>query len=264
MARRIGSFLLASAIVWSLAAPASAQQSTSTTETKSFQVIDVDGNDLVVKLPEGTKRLTVPDDFRFTVDGRQLSVHELTPGMRGTATVTTTTTTQPVTVTEVKNGTVMQKSGNSLIVRTDQGIRMFSQSDVDKRGVKIIREGKPAELSDFQTGDKLTATIITNRPPRVMTEKQVEATLARSGNAAASAASAAGAASATTGSASASRTPSMATTSSSANAGASTASRSGARKLPKTASRVPLVGLVGLIALATGLALTIRRRGLIG
>src|SRR5215472_11056201 len=183
MARLICGITLASAILCLLAAPASGQ-SVTTKELKSFEVIDVDGNDLVVKLPEGTKRLTVPDDFRFTVDGRQMSVHELKPGMRGTAIVTTTTTTQPVTVTEVKNGTVMQKSGNSLIVRTDQGIRMFSQSDVDKRGVKIIREGKPAELSDFQTGDKLTATIITTRPPRVMTEKQVEATLARTGNAA--------------------------------------------------------------------------------
>ena len=83
-------------------------QTTTTTETKKFQVIAVDGNQLVVKLPEGTRELTVPDDFRFNVDGKMLSVHELKPGMAGTATITTKTTVTPVTVTEVKNGTVMQ------------------------------------------------------------------------------------------------------------------------------------------------------------
>ena len=69
------------------AAFASAQ---TTSQTKSFEVISVVGNDLVVKLPEGTKELTVPEDFRFTVDGKELSVHDLKPGMKGTAVVTTT------------------------------------------------------------------------------------------------------------------------------------------------------------------------------
>ena len=55
--------------------------------------------------------------------------------MNGTAVITTRTTTTPVTVTEVKNGTVMQTMGTSIIVRTgDNEIKMFSQSDIDKRG----------------------------------------------------------------------------------------------------------------------------------
>ena len=93
-----------------LTAAVTLAQTSTTTETKKFQVISVDGNDLVVKLPEGTKAMTVPEDFRFTVDGKQLSVHELKPGMAGTATITTKTTMTPVTVTEVKNGTVIQCS----------------------------------------------------------------------------------------------------------------------------------------------------------
>ena len=48
----------------------------------------------------------VADDFRFTVNDQQLSVHQLKAGMKGTATITTKTTVTPVTVTEVKNGTV--------------------------------------------------------------------------------------------------------------------------------------------------------------
>ena len=131
-----------------------------------------------MRLPEGTRELTVPPDFRFTVDGKSLAVSELKPGMSGTATITTKTTTTPVTVTEVKNGTVTRAMGTSIIVATDGTFKMFSQSDIDKRGVKIMREGKPAEISDFRENDRITATIITPKPPRVMTEKEVNATLA--------------------------------------------------------------------------------------
>jgi hypothetical protein len=171
---------LCGALVCLTAAVTLAQPST-TTETKKFQVISVDGNQLVVKLPEGTKELTVPDDFRFNVDGKMLSVHEMRPGMAGTATITAKTTVTPVTVTEVKNGTVVHALGTSIIVRTDDGVKQFTQSDIDKRGVKIMRAGKPAEISDFRANDRLTATIITTKPPHVMTEKEVQATLAKSG-----------------------------------------------------------------------------------
>ena len=61
---------------------------------------------------------------------------------------------------------------------------MFSQSDIDKRGIKIMRDGKPAEITDFRANDRLTATIITTKPPRVVSEKEVQATLAKSNAAA--------------------------------------------------------------------------------
>ena len=54
---------------------------------------------LVVSLPEGTRELTVPDDFRFMINGQPMSVQQLKPGMKGTATITTKTTVTPVTVT---------------------------------------------------------------------------------------------------------------------------------------------------------------------
>ena len=163
-----------------LTAAATPAQTTTTSETKKFQVIAVDGNRLVVRLPEGTRELTVPDDFRFNVDGKMLSVQELKSGMTGTATITTRTTVTPVTVTEVKDGTVMQNLGTSILVRTESGMKMFSQADIDSRGIKIWRKGKLAEISDFRANDKLSATIVTTKPPRVMTEKEVNATLAKS------------------------------------------------------------------------------------
>ena len=142
----------------------------------------MNGNRIVAKLPEGTRELTVPADFRFTVNGQPLAAGELKPGMTGTATITTTTTVTPVTVTEVKNGTVLQKSGGSIIVRTDEGFKMFTQGEVDKRGVTIVRDGKPVTIAELRTNDRLSATIVTSLPPTVLTEKEVELKTAGQGH----------------------------------------------------------------------------------
>ena len=156
-----------------------AQQSTVTTkETRKFSVIAVDGNTVVIRDQPGTREMTVPPDFRVTVEGRQVPVSELKPGMTGTAVITTTTTTKPVTVTEVKSGEVVEASGSSILVRTPEGFKMFSPSDIEKRGVKIIKDGKPLDFSQLRKGDKLTATIVTEYPPQILTERQVQATLA--------------------------------------------------------------------------------------
>ena len=84
----------------------------------------------------------------------------------------------PVTVTEVKQATVMQATGNSVIVRGENGIRMFSVGDLNKRHITILRGGKPVELGDLREGDRLTATVVTEGPPKMMTEQDVKASIA--------------------------------------------------------------------------------------
>lgn len=245
MSRAISRMMLVVAVVCGMAVVSQAGQTTTSTQTtKSFEVLSVDGGQLVVRLPEGTRELTVPDDFRFTVNGKQLTLAELKPGMKGTATITTKTTVTPVTVTEVKNGTVMQASGGSVLVKTDQGFKNFTQGDLDKRGVKIMKDGKLVDISQLHRDDRLTATIITSKPPHVLTEKEVNATLAAApapGMAPAAGAGAGAAPAATSGAGSAAAAP-------------------GARKLPKTASSWPLLGLASLVMLVLALALTVRRR----
>ena len=181
MTRAMIRLVVCGALVCLTAAVTVAQTST-TSETKKFQVISVDGNQLVVRLPEGTRELTVPDDFRFNVDGKD-AVGARTEAWNG------------------RHGDYHHEDHRDPCHRDrgeerDRGplpwpehhrphrrreVKQFTQSDIDKRGVKIMREGKPAEISDFRVNDRLTATIITSKPPRVLTEKEVSATLAQSG-----------------------------------------------------------------------------------
>ena len=238
---------LAVAFVSLTATVSQAQQTSTSTETKNFEILAVDGNQLVVRLPEGTRELTVPDDFRFTVNGQQLSVHQLKPGMKGTATITTQTTVTPVTVTEVKNGTVVESTGGSIIVRTEKGYQSFTQGELEKRGVRIVKDGKPVDLPDLRKGDRLTATIVTEKPPRVLTQKEVRAIVP-------------------TASATPSPAPPVAARPSAPAAAptppaaAPAPSTSMPKTLPKTASSWPLVGVLSALCLAMGVALTIRRR----
>ena len=241
MKRAINRMVLAVAAVCLTAVVSEAQ--TTSTQTKTFEVLSVDGNQLVVRLPEGTRELTVPDDFRFMVNGQPLSVRELKVGMKGSATITTKTTMTPVTVTEVKNGTVVQRSGGTIVVRMpDNQVKRFSQSDIDKRGIKIVRDGQPAEISDFREGDTLSATIITTRQPQTLTEREVRATLDPPAVAAAA-------------------PPAPRPAPAAPRAPAPEPPAAPARTtLPSTASSWPLLGLVSVLFLGTGLALTLRRR----
>ena len=254
MSRSLTRVVLFGSLMCLIGAVAFAQTtSTTTTDTKKFEVISVEGNTLVVKLPEGTRELSVPDDFRFTVDGQPLSVHELKPGMSGTAVITTRTKSTPVTATEIKNGEVVMASAGAIFVRTPDGqVRSFTQSDVDKRGVSIVRDGRPAKVADFRQGDRLTATIVTSKPPRVVTEKEVQATIA-----AANKPEPAPQAAAPT------PAPSPAPRAAAPVAPPSPSpepAQQQARALPKTAGTQPTIVLIGLASLLLGAMLTIGRR----
>ena len=243
---RSSRLILASVLVFLTAGVSSAQTTSASTEVKKFEVIAVDGNDLVVRLPEGTRQINVPPGFVFTVNGKPMSVSDLRPGMSGTATITTTTTVTPVTVTEVKSGTVALVSGTAVYVRTPEGVRLFTQSELDKRGVKIFVDGKPRAVSELHEGNRLTATIVTTKPPSIVTEKEVQATLAKTGAAPVSSAA-----------------PAPAPSAAQAGAPASPAQQpvaTTARTLPSTAGSLPTVGLAGLVLLAIGAFATRRRR----
>src|SRR5689334_22981051 len=100
-------------LAFSLSAKAQVQTNTSeasqapTQETavQRGEVVHVSGNDLIVKMEDGTIKhiANVPESARVTVDGKELGIHDLKPGMKLEKTVTTTTT--PKIITTVKSVT---------------------------------------------------------------------------------------------------------------------------------------------------------------
>jgi hypothetical protein len=169
---------LASCALILFCATAGAQETkTKEVTTKNFEIVSVDGNKVVYRTAAGTKEITVPDDFKLDVEGKRIGVHELKPGMKGTATLTTTTTTQPVTVTEVRSAEVLAISGNNLIVRGQNGVRKFTIDDVKDQNITIMKDGQKVDFHGLRKGDKLTATIITRGAPLVMTEAELSASM---------------------------------------------------------------------------------------
>src|SRR5688572_12273700 len=119
-------------------------QTTVSTRESNFELIAVDGNVLVVRDQNGTRELTVPPDFRFTVDGKSLAVGDLKAGMKGKAVITTTTTQRPVYVTTIKMGTVTYQTARSIQIKEENGkIHKFTQGEIDSRGIRLYMGDTP-------------------------------------------------------------------------------------------------------------------------
>jgi hypothetical protein len=78
------------------------------TQVESGEVVTVSGNDLVVKMSDGSLRhfANVSETARATVDGKQVGIHDLQPGMKLQRTITTTTTPKTITTVQSVTGTV--------------------------------------------------------------------------------------------------------------------------------------------------------------
>ena len=85
--------------------------------SQNAEVIHVSGHEVVVELENGKfELLNLGEDFRFQVDGRDLTVHELTPGTKLSQEIHTITTPQEVTTLRTVNGKVWQVNGPHLIL----------------------------------------------------------------------------------------------------------------------------------------------------
>jgi LPXTG-motif cell wall-anchored protein len=222
---------------------ASAQASSSTSSrTVHATIVDVYGNKVVAKTDQGTKEYTVPDGFKFQMNGQDIGVADLKPGMKVTATITTTTTVTPVTVTEVRQAEVLAVAGGAIITRGANGNRKWTYEDINSHDIRIFRDGQEVEISQLKVGDRLTATIISHHPPTVVSTQAVKAAVSGAPPAPTAA-------------------PAMAPAPAPAPAAEPAPAPAPAHhKLPKTASSVPLTGLAGVLSLAAGFALAISRR----
>jgi hypothetical protein len=163
------SALAACAIAATAAAQSPASQTsvtkgigTVTTDQLKGEVVEVEGNSLLVKLSSGDLRtFKVPDERRFTIDGKEVSVHDLEPGTTLTATVKTTTTPITVRTKAVQSGKVWFVSPPHVILTLPSGEN--KQYEV-KDDVKFVLNGKPATVFELKKGMVVSAEKIVEAP----------------------------------------------------------------------------------------------------
>jgi LPXTG-motif cell wall-anchored protein len=249
--------LTAAAVSLAFALHVNAQVQTTTTTTtgkaakevqvERGEVVTVAGNDLVVKMEDGTIRHfpNVPASARVTVDGKQLGIHDLKPGMKLQRTITTTTTPQTVTTVQTVTGKVWYVSPpNSVILTLEDG---QNQEFKIPKGQKFDIDGQMVDAFGLKKGMNVKATKIVEVPDTIVaTKKSVAGTMPTPPQAPPADAPIL----------IATKEPTAgAPTTETAQATPAAASA----KLPKTGSELPLVGILGLAFISASLAIKFAR-----
>jgi hypothetical protein len=152
------------AFVLSVSAPM--HTTTTTTSGKATQRVKVDraevvvvaGNDLVLKMEDGTIRhiANVPRSFRATVDGKEFGIDDLKVCMTLERTTTITTTPKVVTTVQTVKGRVWHVSPpRYLLLRLEDG---SDQRFEIPEGQKFKVEGQMVDAWGLKPGMTVTAT----------------------------------------------------------------------------------------------------------
>jgi len=135
------------------------------------EVVYVSGNDLVVKMEDGSLRnfFNVPDSSTITVDGRQLNVHQLKPGMKVERQTVTTSTPRTITKVETVTGKVWQVTPpRSVILTLEDGT---NQAFKIPKGQKFTIDGQETDAFGLKKGMTVSAQRITEVPETVVTQE---------------------------------------------------------------------------------------------
>ena len=205
-------------------------------------VVYVSGNDVVVKMEDGSLRHfnNVPDSFRVNVNGQQLGVHDLKPGMTITRTVVKTTTPQMITTTQSVTGKVWHVNPPlSVILTLNDGT---NQEFKIPNGQKFVVNGKTVDAWGLKKGMTVNATKVVEVPQTTVSQN-----------------------SAFTGTAPPPPPPDQPIlvaiiTPVARPAAAAPAPAAEPASLPKTGSELPLIGLLGLLSLAGSYGLRLLRK----
>jgi len=152
----------------------SAQVQTQTSTTKGAhsqevtvergEVVYVTGNDLVVKMEDGTIRhvANVPESARVTVEGQQLGIHDLKPGMKLQRTITVTKTPTVITTVKTVTGKVWHVTPPSTVVLTlEDGTNQQFKIPKDQ---KFNVDGQMTDAWGLKKGMKISATKVVEEP----------------------------------------------------------------------------------------------------
>jgi len=172
--RRVWLLLAVGIVCIAFAARTSAQVKTETTTTagqathdvtvERGEVVMVTGNDLIVKMEDGSIRHVpnVPESARVTVDGQQLGIHDLKPGMKLQRTVTTTSTPKTITTVKSVTGKVWHVNPpTSVILTLEDGT---NQQFKIPKNQKFTVDGQQLDAWGLKKGMTVSATKIVEVP----------------------------------------------------------------------------------------------------
>jgi hypothetical protein len=148
----------------------SAGQASHETTVERAEVVHVSGNDLVVKMEDGTIRhiANVPESARVTVDGQELGIHSLKPGMKLQRTITVTTTPQTVTTVQTVTGKVWHVNPpNTVVLTLEDGTNQQFKIPKDQ---KFMVDGQETDAWGLKKGMKISATKIVEEPVTSISE----------------------------------------------------------------------------------------------
>jgi LPXTG-motif cell wall-anchored protein len=151
----------------------SAESKGSTHEFKvvNAEVVSVDGNDLVLKMEDGSIRhiANVPESARATVDGVEVGIHDLKPGVHLQKTIKTTTTPKVITTTQTVTGKVwMVRPPTSVILTLENG---ENQSFTIPKGQVFIVNGQKTDAFGLKKGMVVNATKVVEEPVTVVSQQ---------------------------------------------------------------------------------------------
>jgi LPXTG-motif cell wall-anchored protein len=225
-------------------------QTTHQVKVERGEVVYVTGNDLVVKMEDGTIRHfpNVPESAKVNVDGKELGIHDLKPGMKLQRTITTTTTPKMVTTVQSVRGKVWQVSPPNSVILTleDNTNQKFSIP----KGQKFDVDGQQTDAFGLRKGMMISATKVVEVPETVVEQQRKLTGKMPPPPPAAPPAD----------------TPilvvMMESPAPSAPAPATQVAKAepAPAELPKTGSMAPLVGLLGLVSLTLSLGIGVVRR----
>jgi LPXTG-motif cell wall-anchored protein len=179
--------LAAGAVLWmACAAIMLAQVKTTTTEKKAQpskqvtvergEVVYISGNDVVVKMESGeVRQVTVPEGAKATVDGKEITLADLRVGMKLQRTITTTSAPKMVETVKTGTGTVVNvQAPNYATVRFEDGTVERYRIPKDQ---KFMIDGVQKTAFELKPGMKITATrIVTTPVVEVSEQKQITGT----------------------------------------------------------------------------------------
>lgn len=203
------------------------------------EVVLVNGNDLIVKGEDGQIRhfANVPESARVDVNGQQLGIHDLKPGMKLQRTITTTTTPRTITTVQTVNGRVWNVTPpNSVILTLEDG---KNESFKIPKGQKFTVNGQEMDAFGLRKGMMISATKIVEVPETVVNQQR-KVTGSMPPPPAPPPADA----------------PILVATL----APVAVAAPAAEPELPKTGSLLPLVGLLGLLSLGASFCMRMMRR----